>query len=78
MNEYETPDFGLAAFLVARERRMVRNRKEGRRVFFTFADVDDDVKEYRFGDAMVSAHKILSAQKQLRSIIYDDFGTHGK
>lgn len=71
----ELADFRMASFMVARDVKMVDSRREGKRMFFIFADNEATKKamhDFRYGDDTISARKFIQAQANLRSMIFDD------
>ena len=72
---FETSDFLVAAFLLARSVRMVGSKWQNRGKFmvFQFEGVEaceELVKELHFGDDTVSAAVFFDATKRLKKIIH--------
>jgi len=64
----------LTAYLCSQGFGIINTHREGRKVFFHFSDTSDlrgAIDEFRYGDALVPAKRLLSAQEEIKSLIYD-------
>lgn len=70
---YSVSDFYLAAFLKAKDLKLVDLEREGRRVTFIFEDCEDRptlTKDF-YNDGTVRVNPFIHAIQDLKSIIYN-------
>ena len=70
---YPVSDFYLAAYLKAKNMKLMDIAREGRRVTFIFEDREDRstlVKDF-YNDGMVQVNPFIHAIQDLKSIIYN-------
>ena len=71
---YSTSDFRLAAFLLAAGSKMVDVVPGAdRRLSFCFADgteLQNLIKDYQFGDPLISVRKLYDAESRLKTLIF--------
>ena len=70
---YQVSDFYLAAYLKAKQFKLVNIDREGRRVIFIFEDRDDRsqlTKDF-YNDGLIQVSPFIHAIQDLKSIIYN-------
>lgn len=79
MNEKNlaTKSIAVAAFLAARNNRLVQIERQGRDVSFQFAftpELQGDLDDWQFGDATVNARTFTASRNHLLDLIHNDGG----
>ncbi len=73
-NEYKTSDFYIAAFLLAKGRRIAYvNREDPRRICFAFEDFEgraDLLRAFLYGKAMIEPQSFIASIKNLKGLIH--------
>jgi hypothetical protein len=74
-NEYQTRDFYIAAYLLAKGHRIAHvNRNDPQRVFFAFNDFDgreDLLRDFLYCRGQVEPQAFITAIKNLKGVIHD-------
>lgn len=73
LKTYQVSDFYLAAYLKAKNFKLVNLEKEGRRVIFVYEDRDDRpqlTKDF-YNDGLIQVSPFIHAIQDLKSIIYN-------
>lgn len=70
---YQVSDFYLAAFLKAKQMKLIDISREGRRVTFVFEDREDrqQITKDFYNDGNVQVNPFIHAIQDLKSIIYN-------
>ena len=75
-NEYQTRDFYIAAYLLAKGHKIVHiNRDEPKRVFFTFNNFEgreDLLRAFLYGEGVVEPQTFVVAIKTLKGLIHSN------
>ena len=74
MTTLKTRDVATAAFLVCRGNRIVETTLEGRDVILHFLltpQLDSDIAEWKYGEAMVPARDFTSSRTYVLRLIHD-------
>ena len=74
VNEFQTPDFYISAFLIAKGYKLVSAQNDSsKRVFFAFNDFEgrkDLLRAFLYGEAVVEPQAFISAIKSLKQVIH--------
>lgn len=77
-NEYQTSDFYIAAYLKASDIVLLRtDRSNPQKVLFVFTDSKDRqvlTEDFLFGRALTDPRKFISAIKELKQLLYNNYG----
>lgn len=77
-NEYQTSDFYIAAYLRANGIALLRtDRSNPQKVLFVFSDTKNRhelTEDFLFGRALTEPRKFISAIKELKQLLYNDYG----
>lgn len=73
-NEFVTPDFYIASFLLAKNHRLVTVKNDGsKRVFFVFNDFEgrkDLLRAFLYSKAVVEPQAFIAAIKSLKQVLH--------
>ena len=73
-DEFTTPDFYIAAFLLAKGHKLISAHHDGsKRVFFAFDDFEGRkalLRAFLYGEAVVEPQVFITAIKSLKQVIH--------
>ena len=73
-NEFTTPDFYIASFLIAKGHKLINAKHDGsKRVFFAFDDFEgrkDLLRAFLYGEAVVEPQAFIAAIKSLKQLLH--------
>lgn len=75
-NEYQTRDFYIAAYLLAKGHKIAHiNREDPKRVFFAFNDFEgreDLLRAFLYGEGVVEPQAFIASIKTLKGLIHSN------